>query len=408
MKQLQFEKEHKGITFHVITVILFAVLCIFIYLYHGFIISSIKNLINIFNPIIIGIIFFLILFPIQNKIEKEILTRTKKKKNISKKKNNKKIVRVVSMIIAALILCGVILAIILIIIPQAINSYNDLNQKAQRYTEIAKDFIDKYALNSNLEKFSFTPKAAETLKLMLTNIYKIFSDISPYIINIIKDSIQLTTDIFMGIVISIYIILDRERLVRIILRIAKVILPKKIINKISSENQFIIDVFNQYINGKTINIIITWVIGILTMMLFNIPYAPLISVILAIMNVIPYVGIFIGAIPCIFIVFITQPSKISIYIIILVFLHIIDTKFIEPHLLKSHTKIDAVTTIISIVLFSGLFGFWFMFIAVPVSTILYHFISDYIDKRLVLKSLPSDTESWKKPILENNTIESVK
>ena len=49
-----------------------------------------------------------------------------------------------------------------------------------------------------------------------------------------------------------------------------------------------------------------------------------------------------------------------------------------------------------------------MFIAVPVSTILYHFISEYIDKRLVSKSLPSDTEAWKKPILENNTIESVK
>lgn len=401
MKQLQFEKEHKGITFHVITVILFAVLCIFIYLYHGFIILSIKNLLNILNPIIIGIIFFLVLFPLQNKIEKKLLTR-------SKKKNNKKMFRVISMLIAALILCGIILAIILIIIPQAIDSYNDLNQKAQRYTEIAKEYIDKYALNSNLEKFSFTPKAAESLKLMLTNIYKIFSDISPYIINIIKDSIKLTTDIFMGIVISIYILLDRERLVGIMLRIAKVILPKKLINKISSENQFIIDVFNQYINGKTINIIITWVIGILTMMLFNIPYAPLISVILAIMNVIPYVGIFIGAIPGIFIIFITQPSKITIYIIILVFLHIVDTKFIEPHLLKSHTKIDAVTTIISIVLFSGLFGFWFMFIAVPVSTILYHFISEYIDKRLVSKSLPSDTEAWKKPILENNTIESVK
>lgn len=401
MKQLQFEKEHKGITFHVITVILFAVLCIFIYLYHGFIISSIKNLLNILNPIIIGIIFFLVLFPLQNKIEKKLLTR-------SKKKNNKKMFRVISILIAALILCGIILAIILIIIPQAIDSYNDLNQKAQRYTEIAKEYIDRYALNSNLEKFSFTPKAAESLKLMLTNIYKIFSDISPYIINIIKDSIRLTTDIFMGIVISIYILLDRERLVGIILRIAKVILPKKLINKISSENQFIIDVFNQYINGKTINIIITWVIGILTMMLFNIPYAPLISVILAIMNVIPYVGIFIGAIPGIFIIFITQPSKIPIYIIILVFLHIVDTKFIEPHLLKSHTKIDAVTTIISIVLFSGLFGFWFMFIAVPVSTILYHFISEYIDKRLVSKSLPSDTEAWKKPILENNTIESVK
>lgn len=401
MKQLQFEKEHKGITFHVITVILFAVLCIFIYLYHGFIILSIKNLLNILNPIIIGIIFFLVLFPLQNKIEKKLLTR-------SKKKNNKKMFRVISMLIAALILCGIILAIILIIIPQAIDSYNDLNQKAQRYTEIAKEYIVKYALNSNLEKFSFTPKAAESLKLMLTNIYKIFSDISPYIINIIKDSIKLTTDIFMGIVISIYILLDRERLVGIMLRIAKVILPKKLINKISSENQFIIDVFNQYINGKTINIIITWVIGILTMMLFNIPYAPLISVILAIMNVIPYVGIFIGAIPGIFIIFITQPSKIPIYIIILVFLHIVDTKFIEPHLLKSHTKIDAVTTIISIVLFSGLFGFWFMFIAVPVSTILYHFISEYIDKRLVSKSLPSDTEAWKKPILENNTIESVK
>ncbi len=401
MKQLQFEKEHKGITFHVITVILFAVLCIFIYLYHGFIILSIKNLLNILNPIIIGIIFFLVLFPLQNKIEKKLLTR-------SKKKNNKKMFRVISMLIAALILCGIILAIILIIIPQAIDSYNDLNQKAQRYTEIAKEYIDKYALNSNLEKFSFTPKAAESLKLMLTNIYKIFSDISPYIINIIKDSIKLTTDIFMGIVISIYILLDRERLVGIMLRIAKVILPKKLINKISSENQFIIDVFNQYINGKTINIIITWVIGILTMMLFNIPYAPIISVILAIMNVIPYVGIFIGAIPGIFIIFITQPSKIPIYIIILVFLHIVDTKFIEPHLLKSHTKIDAVTTIISIVLFSGLFGFWFMFIAVPVSTILYHFISEYIDKRLVSKSLPSDTEAWKKPILENNTIESVK
>lgn len=392
MKQLQFENEHKGITFHVITVILFAVLCIFIYLYHGFIISSLKNIVNILNPIIIGVVIFLLLFPIQNKTEMAILNRLKKKKN---KKKSRKWVRIVSMLISALILCTVLFAFILIIIPQAIESYNDLSQKGQRYIEIAKDFIDTNVTKSSLEKFSFLPKAAESLKLMLNNIYKLFSDITPYIINIIKDSIQLTTDIFMGIVISIYIILDRERLVRIIYRITRVILPRKIINKISSENQFIIDVFNQYISGKTINIIITWVIGILTMMLFNIPYAPLISVILAIMNVIPYVGIFVGCIPGIFIIFITQPSKILLYIVIVVFLHIVDTKLIEPHFLKSNTKIDAVTTIISIVLFSGLFGFWSMFIAVPIATIIYHFISEYIDRRLISKSLPSDTESWK-------------
>jgi predicted PurR-regulated permease PerM len=124
------------------------------------------------------------------------------------------------------------------------------------------------------------------------------------------------------------------------------------------------------------------------------PYAPLIGIVIAITNIIPIFGPFIGAIPCALILFVCKPSYAIIFAIMILIVQQIDGNIIVPRIHGASTGLPPVWIIVSITVMSGLFGFIGMFIGVPCFSVIYILIKQHVEKRLEQKSFSVSTVAY--------------
>ena len=128
--------------------------------------------------------------------------------------------------------------------------------------------------------------------------------------------------------------------------------------------------------------------------IFKIPYAILVSSLIAITNVIPVIGPFIGAIPGVLIIFIVDPSKVIWFLIINVVIQQVDGNIIVPKVLGETTGLSSLWVLFSITVMGGLWGLFGMFISVPIFAILYMLLKVLVEKRLQASELPVETEDY--------------
>lgn len=441
MKHLKFEQEHRGITKQVVLIILFALACLAFLLYYRAIFGVIGSFFSSLLPVFVGFFIALAIYPMQSSIEryliilfsgiasrrkKSVLSNRKhgaspagsrgtepvinKTDGISVKKDTAKNIksgiasaasrffrkktdakrrksgsginksaRFISIIAALLIVLLIIVLFISVMIPQITESYENLKGKYLDFSSAISQFMSKLSAD---DENSLAGQALGVINSFISGITSSLTDMTPYLIGILKSSVSVTMDVFVGIVIAVYLLIDRERLLRICRRLLQSLLPKKVVDRIRDNSNYIFEVYNSYFTGKLIDILIIWGLSVALLSLFSVPFAPFISIILAIMNVIPYIGIFLGLLPGLLIVLIADPGKLLLYLLSVIVIHLIDSRLIEKYVLHTTCSIDSEVLIIAVVLFGGLFGTPSMFIAAPIATIIYHFSEDYINRLL--------------------------
>ncbi|MBR9982010.1 MAG: AI-2E family transporter [Desulfatitalea sp.] len=126
-----------------------------------------------------------------------------------------------------------------------------------------------------------------------------------------------------------------------------------------------------YIRGKTWEIIIVWASTALTFTLFDLQYAVLLGFIVGLSVLIPYVGAAVATIPIALVAYF-QWGFASEFVWILVaytIIQTIDGNVLAPLLLSEVVNIHPVAVIASILVFGGLWGFWGIFFAIPLATL---------------------------------------
>lgn len=137
-------------------------------------------------------------------------------------------------------------------------------------------------------------------------------------------------------------------------------------------------IFGGYIRGQ---LIVSSIVGILTgigLALFHIPFAILIGFTAGILNVIPYLGLYISLGIALLAGLFTPNIMASMIKIAGVFLVVqaIEAYFISPKILGDRVGLHPVAVIFSILVFSRFLGFWGLIIAVPTAALLKFFIDE--------------------------------
>ena len=151
--------------------------------------------------------------------------------------------------------------------------------------------------------------------------------------------------------------------------------------------------FGKFVTGKLITSTIVGLLTFLFMTIVGIPYALLSAGIIAITNVIPFFGPFIGGIPTAFIVIINDFRQGIIYIIFLLILQQVEGNVIEPMIMEDQTGVSKFWITFALLLCGGVFGIAGMIFAVPLFAVIFYTVRIYIERALGKKQLPlSSTE----------------
>lgn len=280
------------------------------------------------------------------------------------------------------------------VLPQLLESIiglvNNIPEYLNKLTRTTNNIFDN--LNLQPEYINLiTDKFGEAVTYIITMI----SNLIPVIGNFVVGATASILNIIIGIVVSIYILIDKEKFMA---------LGKKITYALCSEEKakFVLRLVNQsnmtfskFIGGKILD---SFIIGVLTffiLTIFKMPYVLLISVIVGVTNIIPFFGPFIGGIPAAIIILFVSPTQALWFIIIIIVIQQIDGNIIGPKILGDSIGISAFWILFSLLVAAKFMGFVGMIIGVPLFAIFYSIIKEIIEEKLAKKGLPIETEKYK-------------
>ena len=183
--------------------------------------------------------------------------------------------------------------------------------------------------------------------------------ISYKLINITISVKDIILNLFYSLFISYYFLVDNKRISRFIAKYT----PSKLITEISNNLRL-------FVKGTLLDTVILFGMTIISFKIIKMPYVLLLSLFIAITNIIPYIGPYIGGVPSILIGF-TVSKRVGIYALILVIiLQFIESTFIHPIIMSKSLNIHPIIILIGLIIFGHFFGIIGMLISTPLVSII--------------------------------------
>lgn len=348
---------------------------------------QVNKYLSIFQPIITGGIMAYLFNFILEFFEKWILSK------LFSVDKNKKLIRIIGIILTYLVVALLFYLFLKFVLPQLISSIMGLVNDIPGYftaitnkiNEITSDFyIDEAYYDIILSKWNE----------FVEYIIGFATDLVPKLGNLTKTIISSIWNIVLGIIVSIYLLLDKERFKALSKKIVVSIFSEKNANRIMELVRRIDHIFGRFLSGKILDSIIIGILTFIVLKIVNMPYVLLVSFIVGISNIIPFFGPFIGAIPSFFIIFFVSPVKGFWFLVIILIIQQIDGNIIGPKILGDSLGISAFWILFSLLVAGKLFGLVGMVVGVPLFVFIYSIIKDVVEYRLDKKGLPRDTEEY--------------
>ncbi len=405
---MNFKKNEKyaSVAFYIFLTVCACAIVIFGLVNLSTVIAFFKKSSIIFSPFTYGFIIAYLCNPIMLFYEKHLFSFKKAKRNMRKPQ------RALSLTLAMLTALALIAVMLYAVIPQIIESYEELGSQLNTYIRNIQAIADNLVKNhseklvgtqySTLTELLSAYDISFSFERILTYSYSALTVGANYLINYGGKLVGGVKNLLIGIIIAVYFLASKETLIAQIKKILNAILNRKNYLNVIRLGRFTHKTFGGFLIGKILDSIIIGVLTFVVLLIFKIPYAPLVSVIVGVTNIIPFFGPFIGAIPSAFIIFIASPAKALWFIIIILIIQQLDGNVIGPKILGDSIGTSALWVIIAITICGGYFGFTGMLLGVPATAVVYVLFKQHIEKRLRHKNHPVHTEFYKTdPPLEN-------
>ena len=328
----------------------------------------ISNFLSILTPFIVGIIIAYILYIPSRKLE----SIYNKIKFIRKKS---RLLSVLTIYILAIILCMIAFRFL---VPAIINSFQDLVNNFQTYYISIKEKIMSLPEDSILKSENIMNVINQLNNFKIED-YINFDRITQYAQGVLSFASGIF-DIFVSIVVSIYLLLERKDIVAFFRKMLGSMFNKDVYQNIGRYFHRTNEIFCKFIASQFLDAIVVGVLTSIAMSIMGIKYAVMLGLFIGIFNMIPYFGAIIGVAISIFITILTGGlSKAIEMAIVVIILQQIDANIINPKIVGESLKMSPLIVIFSVTVGGAYFGILGMFLAVPVAAVFKLLLCDLIE-----------------------------
>lgn len=380
-----------------------------VYRYHGFA-SFWRKLVWIVQPITIGVILAYLLNPVVRFIEayvvKFLIPRVKNKRRA------RKAGRGVGVAGALLFLAVILILLFSVIVPSVSRSIQNMITVFPSEINNLIEWIEEFSKGDS-ELAEMVSEGIETASTMFQTYVQteLLPQAKVYLASITNGviyGVKLMTNVLVGVIVSVYVLMSKETFAgqakKIIYAILKPERGNIVITTVRKSNE----IFGGFISGKLLDSAIIGVLAYIVLAIMKMPDTMLLAVIIGVTNVIPFFGPFIGAVPSFIIVVLQNPVQGLYFLIFIFILQQIDGNIIGPKILGDSTGITPFWVVTSILIFGGLWGFPGMLLGVPVMAVLQYIVRNLLDYALKKRGLVSDTASYVELVrVDKNTNELV-
>jgi len=340
--------------------------------------TFISWIINVISPLLIaGVIAFVINIPM-----------TRFEKIISKASGTKKIgiySRGISLILSFFCIIAIISLMLSIVMPEVFNAFSLLAsaipQGFQNGIDWATQYADMYPQAKTwLEQLNpdWVSIAQQIFNYSKSGLFGVFGTTVSFITTVAS----VTFTFMISIMISIYMLLSKEKLFGQAKRFMTAYFPEKINNSILHIVNVANAAFSNFIIGKCIDAIVVGLLCTGGMLLLHIPYPVMIGAIVGVTALVPIVGGYIGLIIGAFLILMVSPVQALKFILYLLVMQTFEGNVIYPKIIGDTVGLPPMWILVSVTLGGTLLGVPGMLIGVPFVSTIYTIVGENVDDRL--------------------------
>lgn len=333
---------------------------------------------EIITPFLVGIFISYLLYMPCRKIE-QAYTKSKMKW-IAKR------ARPLGILTVYLIIVLLLVILVNFILPVVFESVMDLINNIQHYYEMAIANYNQLP-EDNILKSDIVNDAIRNVQNLDIKQYFQLEKILAYVMSAI-DAVTSIFDVFVAVIVSVYILAERVEILATIKRLAEAIFKEKTYKNIGKYFNNSNEIFFKFIASQFLDAVIVGVMTTIAMSIMGIKFAPLLGFLIGLFNMIPYIGAIIAVAISALITLITGGLSQAIWmLIVVIILQQIDANIINPKIIGQSLKISPLLVIFAITVGGAYFGILGMFLAVPVIAVIRILIEDYIDYKITMKKV---------------------
>lgn len=376
----------------VILAVLIACAVLFVSLYAivnmGVISTAVSSVLSVFSPVIIGVGMAYVLNPLLRFYEFKVFKKLKRLNAI-------RALSIVSTYVTAVLL---VIGFVYLLVPSIISAVEEFAGKYDSYiaatTQVINNLLVKLTSNGNLAEYLDPEQIKDFIFKFLADSGDLIETVTKYIAEYGLKLFVGVKNVIFGIIISVYVLISKEKLQAQIRKLGTAMLTETRCKKIGKYVILTHRTFSNYFVGSVLDCIIVMVMTFFAMLIFGMPYPLLIAVIIGVTNIIPILGPFLGAIPSFFIIFIVDPVKALLFIILILVIQQIDGNIIAPKIHGDSTGISSLAVIIIILVMGEYFGILGMLVGVPLFAVIVNIVKEIIENRLKIKGKETDTAEY--------------
>ncbi len=308
----------------------------------------------------------------------------------SKKSFIKKHTLGISIITIYVLAIMAVLAILRMLIPALYKNIMDLYNNLPNYITSFQDYINNFEIIKKSSLFANGIDLYSEMNKIVTSID--MSQFGKYAQGVYNMTTGLF-DIFVAVIASIYMLIDKERLKKGIFRLMGIFLKEKRANSITEHAKRINDTFTNYLYSRLMCSVIMAVVCSIVLMIMNVKYALILGLFIGAMDMIPYFGSIISFVISLIVTFITGGVWKGVWTgVVLLVLQQIDGNLLGPKIMGDSLEIRPLWIIFAVTVGGALFGFMGMLFSVPVLAIIRAIMSDYFTAR-EMKKMSEESEN---------------
>ena len=375
--------------------ILFTVITVIVGINYIKVLGLLAAAVNMAAPFILGAAIAFVLNVPMRRIESSLSHVLKK---------GSRLLRPVSMALSILLVAGVLFLVMFVVAPQLVPTLLGLQSSIPVFFGEVRQWLEQL--------FAENPQILINMEQIQIDWQQLFNDSLKFLKNGAGSMLDTTfsaaisivngmSTFLIGFIFSIYILLQKENLIRQIKKLLAAFLPERTVEGIVRIAALTSRTFSNFFTGQCMEAVILGSMFFIVLVVLRLPYALLIGVLIAFTALIPVFGAFIGWAVGAFLMLIISPMDALLFSVVFFTLQQIEGNMIYPHVVGNSVGLPSIWVLVAVTLGGSMMGVVGMLIFIPLCSVLYTLLRDTVNERLKRRKLSVKPDDLKRDSAEN-------
>ena len=305
--------------------------------------------------------------------------------------------RVIAVLLTFIAVALILFLVVQLLLPQLVTTVETLIAKMPGFAVRVWNWVNDF-LNANPEVMEWVEVNTDFEQMdWMSYVEKLLAWVSDSISGIVGGTFSAIGSVFtavfngvIALVFALYCLFRKEILARQGRRLLYAFLPEHICDETVRILRLTASTFSNFISGQCLEAVILGAMFAVAMLIFRMPYVPLVSVLIAITALVPIVGAFVGCGLGAFFILVDDPIKAVWFVIMFLVIQQIEGNVVYPKVVGNSVGLPGMWVLLAVALGGKLMGVAGMFIMIPLVSVIYTLLREITDKRLEKRGIDAD------------------